>query len=311
MKPLLLLFLLPCLAKADLQSDIDSCIALHIPWAPGNIVIDKPLVFKPLPGDDNFSLVIRGNGHPQQWSYYGQGFPFEMDCPKGVTVENFNGWAHAGGGYHVTSHGSAGRFYASNSRVQSKHEAWLFEAIGGADISCVTFTGCDIEGASTGWRFVGPNNLNPTFTNCTGSNCQSLWDFTSGGSDHVIVGGGSSHCGTAINCNPGYQGSAQGITCEDTGTVLDLGSGTGSGYSLSCSDIRGCETLVRSGQNGASTRLTVQCLKVSPNTAINLTGDSGKGYCTLIGAATQCKVTAPKFGHIEKTGANVFKATGG
>lgn len=318
MKPLLLLFLLPCLAYGGLQEDIDACILLKASLkVQGRIRLEKGIRLYDPNNPENVQICIEGSGDPIQFEGSFEGPMFYGDNLKDCHFRNIGLWNHVGSGWQVNAvdvqghAGSASRNSWTGCRVQCPGIGMFFNATGGADISCTTIVASDLQGCDTGLKVVGSNALNVFCQNLTGSNLKTGADLTQGGSGSKFVSGGFSHAGTGWLANPGYELEIDGAVMEATGIVVDFGSGTGSGSTLSFSDVRNCGTLLRSGQNGASTRLTVGALKITPGTAVKLTGDSGVAYCELKGAAATCKLSVnPKFGKVAKTGL-AFAATGG
>lgn len=320
MKPILLL-LLPLLAQVapcGLQEDIDSCILLKASLkVQGRQHLERGIVLKDPTNPENVQICIEGSGDPVQFEGSFPEAVFSGDNLKDCHFRNIGVWNHIGGGWQVNARdtaghaGSASRNSWTGCRVQGPGIGWFFNALNGADISCTKLDSCDAQGSEAALKVVGSNALNILCVNLTGSNVKVGADLTQGGSDSRFVQGGFSYAGTGWLVNPGYQLTIDGATMEATGIVVDTGSGTGSGMSLKFSDIRNCGTLLKSGQNGA-TRIVLSALKVTAGTKVTMTGDSGQGYLELFGAASTCKVSAPKYGVVKKTGvAGFVSASGG
>jgi len=298
------LALLPSLAFADLQSEFDDAIRLGIPLVlKGQYRLEKPVVLKPKDEFSNVSVTVIGNGSWHQIEAMFDGpaiIGYEL---KDCVFTNIGTRNPIGSGWQLNAKASSGRMTFTNCRTQCKTTCFEFLAPNGADISCVTFTGTDMQGADTGLKVVGPNALNFVCTNVTASFCKTAFDLTQGGCGSTFIGGGASHCGTAFDVNAGYELSGVGVVVEDTGIALNIGSGTGSGIDFNFSDCRTTPVLMKSGTNGGSIHLSALKAK---GAAIKLTGDSPLNYLKLDGAASLCPI-AGSHGKVEKGG--VFSAT--
>lgn len=286
---------LSAFAQASLQSDVDFCIAAKSKLQiSGCHVITEPIRITDPNNLENTQLVIEGTGASAQIEGWIDGPLVILDNPRRCEMRSLNIVNHVGDGVLVKSFptpghvGSAGNNSFYNLDIQAKGHCFKIEAVEGSDFSASSWFNCNFQGSS-GMVFVGSNLLNPTLFNCTFSFCGTAVDMTKGGSDFLMVGGGFSHCATGVLCDQGYQGTTQAITVEDSGTVLELSSGPGSGFKLGISQIRSTTTLVRSATNSGS--LTVDCNSVSGKPLINLTGNGGT--LKLVGAASSVKVLKP------------------
>jgi len=290
------------LGFAGLQADWQAAIDLGIEFSPSkNYVEYAPVVLAPKPGQDNLTTTFRSAGAWNQLTFYvADDFAIKLVDPKGCTIAGLGLVNHLGSGVAMTSSKSAGRCYIERARVQCKGTAWLCEAPNGADFSCMTFIGCDVNLAAKGYEFVGSNNLDPNFYNCTGSYFGTLFDFTRGGCRFVIHGGGGSNGVTGIDCNPGYEGVAEHMDFEVTQTGLRLGSGTGSQVDFSVTDFRDGKYLVQSATNNGILNVSANKCK---GAAIVLTGETG--YVRVSGRAAALPVAKQSGMKVEKFGAAV------
>lgn len=276
-----------------LQEQIDQAIASKTKLQiSGTHVLAEPLRITDPSNPENTQLVIEGTGASCQIEGWIEGPLVIVDNPRRCVIRDVNIVNHVGDGVLVKSFptpghvGSAGNNSFYNVTVQAKGFAWKVEATDGSDFSASSWFNCDGASGETGWKFIGSNNLNPHFFNCTGSFLGTMFDFSQGGACHNIVGGGPSHCAVGILSN--YEGTVSSWVVEDSGIALKLTSGVGAYYDFGVTHIRSTKTLVESASNG---KLTVSCLAVFDNPRVTMTGDSG--YLNLSRNAAFVKVSKP------------------
>jgi len=120
-----------------------------------------------------------------------------------------------------------------------------FLASGGADISRIHLDFCDVDGAETGFLFVGSNNLDPFLLNCCATNCLRGLDLAQGGCNAVAHGFKGSYTDELIVCNGGYQARFYDVASEFPKTCVRIGGDDAGGSAqeqyqfVSFADVRG------------------------------------------------------------------------
>lgn len=279
----------------DLQSEIDACLKERRKLTlSGRYVLESTVVI----GDDvdeNCQLVVEGTGDSAQLEGFFEGPLLLVKNPRRFVVRDLDLVNHVGDGVLLKSFatpghvGSSGNNSFYNVNVNAKGLDWLIDAKDGADFSASSWFNCDVTGGGAGWRFVGSNNLNPHFFNCTGSFLDVMYEFSQGGSGHVIVGGGPSHVVTGILSDQGFPGSVSGWCVEDCQTALRLTSGPGTCYRFEVNEIRGTKFLVDSATNSGN--LCVSVLAAFDKPQVKTTGTGG--FVSLSQAAASLKVSKP------------------
>lgn len=196
--------------------------------------LTKTIVVAPAPGYDRTSGTVEGARFWRAIEWRGEpGEPaFVFVSPKDVT---FHGLTVKGAGIACTTPTSGSRLSFEGCRVEGtgKGTGFLFEGQGNADVCAVAMIGCEAAGFESGFRFVGPNNLDPYLGACTASGCEIGFDLREGGSNALLIGANGTGNLEHIVVNGGFQLYACVQSAEHCGTVFRTGGDDAAGYGQS------------------------------------------------------------------------------
>lgn len=167
-------------------------------------------------------LAVQFNGPP--------GHPaFEFHSAKDVSV---TGLCVRGGGVRFRTATSSARITLADCRMEGTGTGYGYEfaAEGNGDISVLALRDCEAQGFASGFRWSGPNNLDPYVDHCIASECGIGFDLREGGSNALLRGIGGTRTLELVAVNGGYQIDALVQSAEHCGTVFRTGGDDAAGF---------------------------------------------------------------------------------
>lgn len=167
-------------------------------------------------------LAVQFNGPPGQPA-------FEFRNAKDVSV---TGLSVRGSGIRFTTTTSSARLALTDCRVEGTGAGYGYEfaAEGNGDMSVLALRDCEAQGFASGFRWSGPNNLDPYVDHCIASECGIGFDLREGGSNALLRGIGGTRTLELVAVNGGYQIDALVQSAEHCGTVFRTGGDDAAGF---------------------------------------------------------------------------------
>lgn len=196
--------------------------------------LTNTIVVNPASGYDRTSGTVEGARFWRTIEWHGEpGEPaFVFVSPKDVT---FRGLTVKGAGIACTTPTSGSRLFFNGCRVEGtgKGTGFLFGGQGNADVCAILMVGCEAARFESGFKFIGPNNLDPYLAACIASECKIGFDLREGGSNALLCGVNGTGNQEHVVVNGGFQGEVMVQSAEHCGTVFRTGGDDAAGYGQS------------------------------------------------------------------------------